>query len=193
VIATVDAVRRQGPLSLLFDGVTDEVAHLATASIGVLALFDPAGLRRHGRLVVAALVASVVIDLDHIPLYMGLPHISAEGRPYSHSLITVALLLALSRAWKGRGVVLRGAALGVVLHLLRDAATGPGLPIVSCHGLADLRMPYTWYAAALTVLAAIAMKRRLRLDAEQSATRRSAASQPGSQPGRRRRAQRREC
>jgi inner membrane protein len=138
------------------------VAHLATAALGVLALFDPAGLRRHGRLVVAALVASVLIDVDHIPLYSGLPHISAEGRPYSHSLITVALLLALSRAWQRQDVVLRGAALGVVLHLLRDAATGPGLPMVTWHGPADVRMPYVWYAAALLVLAAIATKRRLR-------------------------------
>lgn len=44
--------------------------------------------RRDAPLYVAALIASVAIDVDHIPLYLGLLGKEA-GRPVPHSLSTV--------------------------------------------------------------------------------------------------------
>jgi hypothetical protein len=63
------------------------------------------------RQLVSALVASVVIDVDHVPGQLG-SHILTAGtsRPYSHSLTTVAALLVLAaarqknwRAWAPTG------------------------------------------------------------------------------------------
>ena len=161
LVVVVDAGRSTRPLSLLLDGVTDEVAHGATAALALLCLYSGSTLRRQARLATAALLASVLIDLDHVLLYAGVPHVAANGRPYSHSGVTVGLLLVLSCAWPRRRMVLRGAALGVTLHLLRDVATGPGLPIWSSEGSFDLRVPYSWYATALAFFAVIAILRRV--------------------------------
>ena len=51
-------------------GPVDEVAHLATATIGLLVLARFIEAPR--RFYVAALITSVAIDVDHIPLYLGL-------------------------------------------------------------------------------------------------------------------------
>ncbi len=117
-----DAVDRRMPFNLLGSGPIDETAHLATAALGllVLACFVEAPRRFH----VAALVASVAIDLDHIPLYMGLLADQAQ-RPVTHSLATVivfAWFALLSRRYRA---VLTGCAVGLVLHFARDIAEGP--------------------------------------------------------------------
>ena len=65
-----DAADRRVPFDLLSSGPLDEVAHLATAALGLLALACLIDVPR--RFYVAALVASVAIDLDHVPLYLGL-------------------------------------------------------------------------------------------------------------------------
>jgi inner membrane protein len=161
LVVVVDAGRSTRPLSLLLDGVTDEVAHGATAALGLLCLYSDSALRRQMHVITAALVASILIDLDHVLLYAGVPHVAAEGRPYSHSAVTVGLLLVLSWAWPRRRMVLCGAALGVTLHLMRDIATGPGLPIWSSQGSVDLRLPYWWYLATLAVFAVAATLRRV--------------------------------
>jgi inner membrane protein len=162
LIAAVDAWRSTRDLSLPLDGMTDEVAHGATAALGLLALFSGSTLVRHATAVIAALLASVLIDLDHLLLYAGVPHVAAEGRPYSHSAATVGLLLVLSWAWRRHRVLLSAAAVGVALHLLRDVSTGPGLPVWSSHGWTDVRLPYSWYVAALAGFVVVAVGRRLR-------------------------------
>ena len=101
-----DAADRRVPFSVVGNGLLDEVAHLATAALGLLVLERFLDLPR--RFYVAALVASVAIDLDHIPLYLGLLGNQTQ-RPVTHSLATVIVFVvaaarqpqASSRARRG--------------------------------------------------------------------------------------------
>src|SRR5487761_211058 len=95
----------------------DEVAHLATAALGLLVLARLIDLP--GRFYVAALVASVAIDLDHIPGYLGLAG-DPNGRPFTHSLATVAVFAVAAAASRRHRAVLAGAATGLLLHFARD-------------------------------------------------------------------------
>lgn len=81
-----DAVYRRVQFGLLCAGLLDEVAHLATAALGMLVLACLVDAPR--RFYVAALIASVAIGLDHIPLYLGLLGDQAQ-RLVTHSLATV--------------------------------------------------------------------------------------------------------
>lgn len=104
-------------------GVLDEPAHFLTALLLLQAL--PA--RRRRPLAVPALIASVAIDLDHIPQYLGYDFLTAgTPRPYTHSLTTLAVLLALALAISRHRTLFGGLALGVVLHFFRDLAEGNG-------------------------------------------------------------------
>ena len=89
VALAFDAANQRVPFSVLASGVLDEVAHLVTGALGLLALacfIDPPG-----RFYVAGLIASVAVDLDHIPLYLGLGN--PEQRPVTHSLTTVLVIV----------------------------------------------------------------------------------------------------
>ena len=117
-----DAVERRLSFHVATTGLVDEAAHLATAALGllVLACFIDAPRRFY----VAALIASVAIDLDHIPLYLGLFGEQAQ-RPPTHSLATVLVFAAAAAASRRHRAVLAGAATGLVLHFARDIAEGP--------------------------------------------------------------------
>src|SRR5579863_5905790 len=88
VALAFDALDRRVPFGLLTTGPLDEVAHLATAALGLLVVACLVDVPR--RFYVAALIASVAIDLDHIPLYLGLLGDNGQ-RPVTHSLTTVAV------------------------------------------------------------------------------------------------------
>ncbi len=122
VALAFDAMDRRVPFGLVSTGLLDEVAHLATAALGLMVLACLVDAPR--RFYVAALIASVAIDLDHIPLYLGL--LGDDGqRPVTHSLATVlvfAVAVAVSRRHRA---VLAGVATGLVLHFARDIAEGP--------------------------------------------------------------------
>ena len=76
------------------------------------------------RFYVAALIASVAIDLDHIPFYLGLLK-DQNQRPVTHSLATVVVFAGAAAASRRRRAVLAGAATGLVLHFARDIAESP--------------------------------------------------------------------
>lgn len=117
-----DAVNRRVAFGLLSTGPLDEVAHLATAALGLMVLACLADAPR--RFYAAALVASVAIDLDHIPLYLGL--LGDDGqRPVTHSLATVVVFAAAAAASRRHRAVLAGVVTGLVLHFARDIAEGP--------------------------------------------------------------------
>ena len=61
-----DAADRRIPFGVWTTGPVDEVAHLSTAALGLLVLARFIDAPR--RFYVAALIASVAIDVDHIPL-----------------------------------------------------------------------------------------------------------------------------
>jgi inner membrane protein len=160
VILVLDVALTARTWSVLPMGLMDEPAHLLTAGL-VMAAVLPGSARTT---VSWAFAAAVLIDLDHIPLYLwGL--LSAEGsaRPVTHSLATVAVLAGLALVCRGRWrMAFLGLALGVALHLVRDVATGPGIPLWWPVESQDLKLPYTVYATAMTVVTAIAAGRRLR-------------------------------
>jgi inner membrane protein len=140
----------------------DEPAHLATCLVGLLALSAVLVPRPSTEFLAAALAASVAIDVDHIPGYLGWDGFTGTlPRPYSHSLLVVAVLLVVGRAATGRGrQILLGTAFGVGAHLLRDLATGPGVPLLWPVHNAAVVMPYAVYlgALALAVLATAARR-----------------------------------
>ena len=119
-----DATDRDTPFSVVKTGLLDEPSHFATTALCVLAL------RRFFTLskpfVIAALIASVAIDLDHVPGYLGHGFSPVHGgRPYPHSIVTVLLLLvicAASRRWRSAAA---GAVFGLVTHFVRDICEGP--------------------------------------------------------------------
>jgi inner membrane protein len=146
--------------SVIATGVLDEPAHLATAVLVLLALVGGRRLAAAPTFTAAALAASMLIDVDHLPLYAGVPGVAdSGGRPYSHSVTTVVVLLVLwlitGRRWAG----LAGAAVGVCLHFVRDVATGPGLQLWWPVSRVDIRLPARWYLAAVIVLAGVATVR----------------------------------
>ena len=121
VALAFDAADRRVPFSVLVSGPIDEVAHLATGALGLLALSCLIEAPR--RFYVAGLIASVAIDLDHIPLYLGLGN--PQQRPVTHSLATVFVIVVAAALSRRHRAVLVGAATGLVIHLARDIAEGP--------------------------------------------------------------------
>jgi inner membrane protein len=117
-----DAADRRVQFSILNTGPLDEVAHLATAALGLLVLACFIDVPR--RFYVAALIASVAIDLDHIPLYLGLLG-NQDQRPVTHSLATVLVFAGAAAVSRRHRAVLAGVATGLFLHFARDIAEGP--------------------------------------------------------------------
>src|SRR4051812_9078176 len=80
----------------------DEPAHLATSVLVLLALVGPRRLLDHPVETATSCASSMLIDIDHVPLYItipGLPDVAVDnGRPFTHSLSTIAGLAALAAA-----------------------------------------------------------------------------------------------
>jgi inner membrane protein len=141
-------------------GAVDEPAHLATAVLCLLAVGGPRLPLRHRQFFIIAAAMAVLIDLDHLVLYADVPHVSLPGgRPYSHSLVTPLVLLGLAVVWGRARPVLVAAALGVMLHFVRDIATGPGLPIWWPLQDREHLLPYGLYFGAIGCLAGVAVLR----------------------------------
>ncbi len=136
--------------SLPAEAVLDESAHLLTAWL----LLAAAGVRSR-RVVAWALAGAVLIDLDHLPLYAGLPVSADGGRPVSHSVATVLVLLLAAGAWRAQRSRLAALALGVVLHLVRDLAVGPGVPLLWPVLSDSVRVPHAGYLAVLAAAVAV--------------------------------------
>ncbi len=161
LIVGLDWVQDSRRWDVLETGVLDEPAHLATAALALSAVVGWPLLCRYRSFTVAALIASMAIDIDHIPLYAGVRHISAfhGGRPFTHSLATVVVLLLLSGLVRRARPVLLGAGIGVALHLFRDLATGPGVSLFWPLSWSDEGFPHSVYIGILCLLAAAATLR----------------------------------
>jgi len=114
--------------------------------------------------ILTALIASVLIDADHIPGYLG-SHILTGGtpRPYTHSLATVFVLLVVAAcrpSWRNREL---GAALGVLSHLWRDLAEPSRIGVALFWPFSDraVTTPPAVYLGSIAVLALIALARAL--------------------------------
>jgi inner membrane protein len=136
-------------------GLLDEPAHLLTAGLALSAATE-------GRRQVWAwvLLGAVAIDVDHIPLYLwGAPVAVDGGRPVTHSLATALVLVAIAVAMPRVRTAAGALSAGVMLHLLRDAATGPGVPLFWPVLPDSAFLPYRTYLVTLLVLAAVACAR----------------------------------
>jgi inner membrane protein len=155
-------------------GILDLPLHFATAAVFLMAVIAWRRERLSPEFVVAALVASVALDLDHVPGYLGSDALSGgDPRPYSHSLATIVVLLLCAWALHGRGSALSlGAAFGVSAHLVRDLATGPGVPLVWPASSAAIAYPYLVFAAALVLAGGIAAAGEMRRPSSSGAPRR---------------------
>jgi hypothetical protein len=152
VALAFDAADRRIPFSVWTAGPVDEVAHLSTAALGLLVLARFIEAPR--RFYVAALIASVAIDLDHIPLYLGLLGKQAQ-RPVTHSLSTVAVSVVAAAASRRHRAALAGVATGLVFHFARDIAEGyPGVRV--CWPLQDTSwmVGYAWFLGMIVVFTA---------------------------------------
>jgi membrane-bound metal-dependent hydrolase YbcI (DUF457 family) len=136
----------------------DEPAHLATALLLLFALLTLARSRRPSlSFLAAALIASVAIDLDHIPGLLGWQGLTGSvPRPYPHSLLTPLALIVVGGLAGGRTrPVAFGTAFGVGAHLCRDLCTGPGAAILWPLSSAAIRLPYPIFVVALVLTAAV--------------------------------------
>jgi inner membrane protein len=131
--------------------VLDEPAHLATAVL-LLAVLARRPLR--AAMMCGVVLGSVLIDADHIPIALAFrPLVAATGRPYTHGLLTVVVVLVLSRCFRGdwRALV-AGISLGIALHLVRDMATG-GVPLLWPLYWHSMEWPYPVYGALILAVA----------------------------------------
>ena len=148
-----DAANRRLQYGLLSTGPLDEVAHLATAALGLLVLACFIDVPR--RFYVAALVASVAIDLDHVPVYVGLMA-DQDQRPFTHSLATAAVLAGAAAASRRYRAVLAGAAIGLLLHFARDIAEGsPGVRMLWPLQETAWTANYWWFLGMIIVLTSL--------------------------------------
>jgi inner membrane protein len=158
-VLVLDAVVvRDWPMPVL--GLVDEIGHLATAWALLVAVL-PHSSRP---LVPWALLGAVLIDVDHVPLYVwGVGTASgSQGRPITHSMTVVLVLLVLSRLLGRLRTPLSGLALGVALHLVRDVSTGPGAPLFWPIAGTSVRAPYSFYVGLLCLATAWAVLRPVR-------------------------------
>ena len=147
-----NAADRRIRFSVWTTGPVDEVAHLSTAALGLLVLARFIDAPR--RFYVAALIASVAIDLDHIPLYLGLLGNQAQ-RPVTHSLSTLAVFVAAAAASRRHRAVLAGVATGLVLHFARDIAEGyPGVRVFWPLQDTSWMVSYRWFLGMIVVFTA---------------------------------------
>ncbi|HXO06988.1 MAG TPA: metal-dependent hydrolase [Solirubrobacteraceae bacterium] len=131
-------------------GPLDETAHLMTTLLILWAL----GPRICKRFMVPALIASVVIDADHIPGQLGATWLTAgTPRPYTHSLLTIAIVLSIAALWRARRDLVLGIAIGLALHFFRDLAEGDaGVSLLWPVSYHSFQYPHGVYVAMMVVV-----------------------------------------
>jgi len=135
--------------SLFPGGPLDEIAHLLTTLLAFWALAP----RVRERFLVPALIASVAIDLDHIPARLGADWLTAgTPRPYTHSLLTIAVVLAIAVLWRRRRDLLLGVAIGLAIHFWRDMAEGgSGVSLLWPVSYHSFQYPHGVYVTVMAV------------------------------------------
>ena len=155
----VDLADQAAGDSFIPGGPLDETAHLLTTLIVLWAV----GGALWRRMLYPALVASVAIDLDHVPAQLGYGFLT-EGtpRPYTHSLLTILVVLVAALAWRRRRDLALGIAAGLALHLGRDMAEpGSGVSLlwpVSDHSFS---LSQFVYLAVIAIALGCGMRRSL--------------------------------
>jgi inner membrane protein len=150
LILGIDRWLLAGAHTLLLTGIADETAHLSTVVILLLAFSS----LRNAAFVLGCLAGAVVIDLDHIPLYLGSDILTdTTNRPLSHGLLIIGAVLAVAlvagQPWRALGL---GLAAGLGTHFLRDMATSTaGAPLLWPLSSTGFLLPYPIYAGILAI------------------------------------------
>lgn len=116
-------------IDFVLGSVIETLGHIVTVvlCLAVLAAF---GVRAPARFAVGAVLGAMLIDLDHIPEWLGWSARTAESvRPVFHSVFTVVVIALavvwLPARWRTFGL---GVVFGTLTHLARDIAMG-GIPL----------------------------------------------------------------
>jgi inner membrane protein len=144
--------------SFLPGGPLDEIAHVLTTVLILWAL----GPRACQRFFLPAVIASVAIDLDHIPGELGAHWLTAgTPRPYTHSMLTIVLVLAVAPLLRRHRDVVLGVALGLASHFFRDLAEpGSGVALLWPWSDHSFSLSHTVY---LVIMANVVLTDALRL------------------------------
>jgi len=161
LIVVVQGLLALEPPTLIL-GLVDWTGHFAT--IAILLAASP---RRLPPALIAGAFAATLIDLDHIPDLLGEEGITdATPRPFSHSLVTVAVAAVIAAVVRARAPRYAsfavGIALGVALHLLRDVFTGPGVSLFWPLDAEPVNGVFLVYLVAMIAVAAFAATRSRR-------------------------------
>ncbi len=153
----VDGIFRLWKPPIWIAAALDEPAHLATTTLLLGTLQRPMSVD----FAASALLASVLIDTDHIPWLLGSTILSdGTSRPYAHSLLTIIATLALaSKQLAQRRRLALGGAFGLMAHFTRDTVTSEGLPLFWPASRSSVRLPYPCYGILISVLAGLALRR----------------------------------
>jgi LexA-binding, inner membrane-associated putative hydrolase len=153
ILAGADWGTRLAGDTLFPGGPLDEGAHLLTT----LLVFWALGSRARERLLVPAIIASVAIDIDHIPDRLGVDWLTVgTPRPYTHSLLTIVVMLAIAALWRGRRDVLLGVAIGLGIHFFRDMGEGDsGVSLLWPLSDHSFQYPHGVYVAVMAALVLI--------------------------------------
>lgn len=138
-------------------GPLDEIAHLLTTLIVLWAVGPPIC----ERFLVPALVASVVIDLDHVPGELGHDFLTrGTQRPYTHSLLSIVVVLAVAALWRSRRDLVVGIAVGLAIHFWRDMSEADaGVALVWPVSDHSFTLSHASYLIAMGLFAAAAAVR----------------------------------
>lgn len=143
--------------SVVPGGSLDESAHLLTTLLVVWALGESVAKRVLG----PALVASVAIDIDHVPQHLGTQFLTmGTPRPYTHSLLTILVVLAMAGRSRRRRQGLLGVALGLGIHFGRDLGEpGSGVALLWPFSYRSFSLPHWSYVAVMVaVVAAVVLR-----------------------------------
>ena len=121
VALVFDAADRRVPFGLISSGLLDEVAHLATAALGLMVLVCFIDVPRRFYVAASLHQSPSTSITSSLPRALGNP----GQRPVTHSLATVAVFAVAAAASRRHRAVLAGVAVGLVLHFARDIAEGP--------------------------------------------------------------------
>jgi len=157
VLLVADQVLLHAGEGWLGEGPVDEIAHLLTGALVLAALRGVVDRR----FAIGLLVMSVLIDVDHVPGLLGLDWITrGTDRPYTHSLLTIAVVGLAAIGWRGRRSLLLGALLGIGAHLARDLSeSASGVPLAWPLSLRSFTLPHWIYLLAMSAVIAVALWR----------------------------------
>lgn len=164
LIVADDFLFRRDDLSFVSNALTDELAHAATALLCVGALYALRQWHWDSRIWIATVIGGTIIDLDHVPAAFGWNVITiGTDRPYSHSLLTLGILLLVTmRLRSPRRDLGAVATWGLASHYIRDMVDGGAVPLfwpITKHGFTA---PYVAYGTLLLVSLGVILVGQLR-------------------------------